>query len=200
MLQENENLKTALLVTGDITIPGNRVLNPGAPVTVLGDAASAVVLQRGATGGVVIDTELWSDGANHDICYIPAGSLVHPGDAELYRLELDKVRYDAFPKTEVLCRMTGTLLGRAGIQMEDVACVVCPNISSQDQDECQPAFGGKIAPVCATNRESHGHLQGTDFVLNYLALMESGSVHPGDYVLAASHGMGALAGVSLIRC
>ena len=43
MLQENENLKTALLVTGDVAIPGNRVLNPSDPVTVLGDSASAVV-------------------------------------------------------------------------------------------------------------------------------------------------------------
>ena len=50
MLSENEALKTALLVTGDTTIPGNRVLNPADPVTVMGDGASAVVLQRDAPG------------------------------------------------------------------------------------------------------------------------------------------------------
>src|SRR5204863_659195 len=82
MLSENEALKTALLVTGDTTIPGNRVLNPREPVTVLGDGASALVLQRDASSGVVIDTELWSDGANHDVCYIPGGSLVHPEDID----------------------------------------------------------------------------------------------------------------------
>ena len=47
LLQENENLKTALLVTAEMTIPGNRVLNPSNPVTVMGDSASAVVLQKG---------------------------------------------------------------------------------------------------------------------------------------------------------
>src|SRR5438445_4376883 len=48
MLSKNDSMKTALLVTGDITIPGNRVLNPHDPVTVIGDGASAVVLQRDA--------------------------------------------------------------------------------------------------------------------------------------------------------
>src|SRR5678815_5743874 len=117
MLSENEELKTALLVTGDITIPKNRVLNPSNPVTVMGDGASAVVLQRGATGGTVIDTELWSEGKNHDVCYIPGGSLVHPGDISLYRMQLDKPRYDAFPKSETLRRMSDRLLARAGLTL-----------------------------------------------------------------------------------
>jgi 3-oxoacyl-[acyl-carrier-protein] synthase III len=199
MLQENESLKTALLVTGDVAIPGNRVLNPSDPVTVLGDSASAVVLQRGTTNAVM-DTDLWSDGANHDICYIPGGSLVHPDDAELYRLQLDKQRYDAFPKTDIVRDMSMALLKRAGIDWDDLACVIYPNISSEDQNQLQQVFNGKMAPACALNRGTHGHLQGTDFVLNYLSVMESGGMGQGDYMLAASHGMGALAGVSLIRC
>ena len=61
------------------------------------------------------------------------------------------------------------------------------------------AFEDKVSPVCASNRESHGHLQGTDFPLNYLSLIESGSVKQGDYVLGVSHGMGATAAVTLFR-
>jgi 3-oxoacyl-[acyl-carrier-protein] synthase III len=199
MLQENENLKTALLVTGDVTIPGNRILNRSYPVTVLGDAASAVVLQRGTTSAV-LDTDLWSDGANHDICYIPGGSLVNPDNAELYRLQLDKRRYDAFPKSDIVRDMSVALLKRAGVDWDDLACVIYPNISSEDQDQLRPVFNEKMAPACALNRAKHGHLQGTDFVLNYLSVIENGGMRQGDYMLAASHGMGALAGVSLIRC
>ena len=199
MLQENENLKTALLVTGDVAIPGNRVLNPSDPVTVLGDSASAVVLQRGTTSAIM-ETDLWSDGANHDICYIPGGSLVHPDDANLYRLQLDKQRYDAFPKTDIVRDMSVALLKRAGIAWDDLACVIYPNISSEDQSQLVQIFNGKMASACALNRGTHGHLQGTDFVLNYLSVMESGGMRQGNYILAASHGMGALAGVSLIRC
>jgi 3-oxoacyl-[acyl-carrier-protein] synthase-3 len=199
MLSENEELKTALLVTGDTTIPGNRVLNPPDPVTVMGDGASAVVLQRDAPGSIVIDTELWSDGNNHDVCYIPGGSLVNPEDITLYRMQLDKARYDAFPKSETLRRMSDGLLNRAGLSLSDVACVLCSNISAQDEAAMQQAFENKVSPVCAANRELHGHLLGTDFPLNYLSLVESGQVKQGDYILAVSHGMGATAAVTLIR-
>jgi 3-oxoacyl-[acyl-carrier-protein] synthase-3 len=199
MLSENESMKTALLVTGDMTIPGNRVLSPSDPVTVMGDGASAVVLQRDAPGSIVIDTELWSDGNNHDICYIPGGSLVHPDDISLYRMELDKARYDAFPKAETLRRRTDKLLDRAGLKLADVASVLCANISAQDEAALQEVFAGKVSPVCRSNRETHGHLQGTDFPLNYLGLIESGRVEQGDYVLGISHGMGATAAVSLLR-
>jgi 3-oxoacyl-[acyl-carrier-protein] synthase-3 len=200
MLAENDSMKTALLVTGDTTIPGNRVLNPADPVTVMGDGASAVVLRRDAPGGIVIDTELWSDGNNHDVCYVPGGSLIHPEDISHYRMQLDKVRYDAFPKSDTLRGMSDKLLERAGLKFSDVTCVLCSNISAQDETALQHAFEGRVSPVCATNRESHGHLQGTDFPLNYLSLMESGTVKQGDYVLGVSHGMGATAAVSLLRC
>jgi 3-oxoacyl-[acyl-carrier-protein] synthase-3 len=199
MLSENEALKTALLVTGDTTIPGNRVLNPSDPVTVMGDGASAVVLQRDSPVGVVIDTELWSDGTNHDICYIPGGSLVHPEDIGLYRMQLDKTRYDAFPRSETLRRMSDRLLGRAGLTLSDVGCVLCSNISAEDEAAIQKVFENKVSPVCAANRERHGHLQGTDFPLNYLSLVEGGNVKQGDYILAVSHGMGATVAVTLLR-
>jgi 3-oxoacyl-[acyl-carrier-protein] synthase-3 len=200
MLSENESMKTALLVTGDTTIPGNRVLHPPDPVTVMGDGASAVVLQRNASENVVIDTELWSDGDNHDICYIPGGSLIHPDDINLYRMQLDKARYDAFPKAATLRRMSDKLLERAGLRLSEVACVLCSNISAQDEAAIQEAFAGKVSRVCAANRESHGHLQGTDFPLNYLSLIESGEVRKGDYILGVSHGMAATAAVSLLQC
>src|SRR5437879_3798556 len=155
MLSENDSMKTALLVTGDATIPGNRILNPADPVTVMGDGASAVVLQRGAPGGQVIDTELWSEGNNHDVCYVPGGSLIHPDDIDKYRMQLDKARYDAFPKAETLRRMSNKLLERAGLKLSDVAWVLCANISAQDEAAMQESFDGKISPVCAANRESH---------------------------------------------
>jgi 3-oxoacyl-[acyl-carrier-protein] synthase-3 len=200
MLSENESLKTALMVAGDAAIPGNRVLNPSDPVTVLGDGASAVVLQRDAPRGIVVDSEIWSDGGNHDICYIPGGSLIHPDDISLYRMQLDKARYDAFPRAQTLRQLADKLLQRSGVRLFDVACVLAANVSAEDEAELQQAFEGKISPVCAHNRKSHGHLLGTDFPLNYLACVEAGTLTPGEYVLCISHGMAATAAVSLLRC
>jgi 3-oxoacyl-[acyl-carrier-protein] synthase III len=199
ILSENESLKTALLVTGDTTIPGNRVLNPSDPVTVLGDGASAAVLQRGASAGIVVDVELWSEADNQDICYIPGGSLVHPEDISLYRLQLDKARYDRFPKKEILRQMTDRLLARWALKLADVHTVLCANISAEDEAMLQEAFEGKISSVCATNRQLHGHLFGTDLPLNYLSLVEQGDLKEGQHLLLISHGMGTTAAVSLIR-
>ena len=199
MLQANQNLKSALLVAADVTIPGNRILNPDDPVSVLGDSAGAVVLKKGATGSLVIDTELHSDGNNHDIYYIPGGALAHPDDAALYRMELDKRRYDSAPKIENLNAMLGTLLKRTGVKRDDIAFALYTNLSCEDQQQFADALGFSSSQINSENRKHHGHLQGTDFVINYLSMIESGTVAKGQYFLAASHGMGFLAGVSLLQ-
>jgi 3-oxoacyl-[acyl-carrier-protein] synthase-3 len=199
MLSENESLKTGLLVTGDTTIPGNRVLNPSDPVTVMGDGASAVVIQRGTSSSVVVDVELWSEPDNQDICYIPGGSLIHPDDIGLYRLQLDKARYDSFPKQKTLRQMSDRLLARSGLKLADVHAVLCANISAEDEAALQETFEGKISSVCAINRKSHGHLFGTDLPLNYLSLVEQDGLKQGEHLLLVSHGMGTTAAVSLIR-
>jgi 3-oxoacyl-[acyl-carrier-protein] synthase III len=199
ILSENDAIKTALLVTGDTTIAGNRVLNPPDPVTVLGDGASAVVLQRGNSTGVVVDAELWSEPDNQDICYIPGGSLIHPDDISLYRLQLDKARYDSFPKQQTLRQMTDRLLARSGLTLADIHTVLCANISAEDEAALQEAFDGKISSVCGGNRQSHGHLFGTDLPLNYLSLIEQNGLKQGEHILLISHGMGTTAAVSLLR-
>jgi 3-oxoacyl-[acyl-carrier-protein] synthase III len=199
MLQTNEKLTSALLVAADVTIPGNRILNPSDPVSVLGDAAGAIVLKKGVKGSVVIDTELHSDGSYHDVCYIPGGALAHPDDPALYRMELDKKRFDKAPKSETLKAMLETLLERAGVKRADVVFGLYPNLSADDQQQFADAMGFSAGQIDTDNRKSRGHLQGTDFVVNYLSMIESGTVDKGQYFVAASHGMGFLAGVSLLE-
>ena len=50
-MSTDENIQTALLVSGDAAPPGNRSL---LPITVQGDAASAVVLRREGTDGPLL--------------------------------------------------------------------------------------------------------------------------------------------------
>jgi 3-oxoacyl-[acyl-carrier-protein] synthase-3 len=199
MLQNDENLKVALLVAADVTIPGNRVLHPAEPVTVMGDGASALILQRGASGKVVVDTDLWSDGANHDICFIPGGALAHPDRPDLYRMLLDKPRYDASGKIEILAQLAMAVLHRNGLSREDVKLLVYTNISQADQAEMQKALGMNADQVNFSNKATYGHMQGSDLVLNYLSSVDSGGLREGEHLLIASHGMGFLEGVSLIR-
>jgi 3-oxoacyl-[acyl-carrier-protein] synthase III len=199
MLESDASIKNILMVAGDVTIPGNRVLHPDDPVTVMGDGASAVVVQRGASSCVVSETELWSDGANHDVCCIPGGALAHPASEELYRVVLDKARYDAAPKYEMLARMAQEVLERAGIRAEDVRQFVYPDLSSEDRGRMQAALGFQDEQMSCSNLAARGHLQGNDLAANFLAATESGELNAGDAVLMGSHGMGFLYGVSLLR-
>jgi len=199
MLEVDDKMKYALLVGADVTIPGNRVLNPESPVSVMGDGASAMLLQRGAPGRLVLGTEILSDGANHDIYYIPGGCLANPEDPKLYRMVLDKQRYDAAPKTATMLQLAKDVLDRAGLKLGDVKYVVYPNISVEDQEAFRTAFGLRPDQICTSNLATHGHMQGNDLVLNYLSLSANGELQAGDYVLICSHGMGFMAGASLIR-
>jgi 3-oxoacyl-[acyl-carrier-protein] synthase-3 len=199
LLVTNEKLSSALLVAADITIPGNRILNPPDPVSIMGDSASAMVLRKGLNGSLLIDTDLHSDGRYHDVCYIPGGALANPDDAALYRMELDKKRFDGAPKTETLLRLFQALLERNGARREDVAFALYPNLSSEDQRQFAEALAFDPGQLNRDNLKSHGHLQGTDFVLNYLSMIEDGVMAKGQYFVAASHGMGFLAGVSLLQ-
>jgi len=199
MLQANANLTSALVVAADITILGNRILNPSDPVSVLGDSAGAMVLKKGVESSVVIDTELYSEGSYHDVCYIPGGALAHPDDPALYRMELDKKRFDKAPKSETLNNMLGSVLTRAGVTRGDVVFALYPNLSCEDQQQFAERLGFSSDQINSDNRKHFGHLQGTDFVVNYLSMIENGIVKKEQYFLAASHGMGFLAGVSLLR-
>lgn len=199
MLEADEKMKYGLLIAGDVTIPGSRVLNPESPVSIMGDAGSAVLLQRGASGRQVLGTEILSNGANHDICFIPGGCLAHPEDQSLYRMVLDKGRYDAAPKNATMLQLAKTVLDRSGVKLDDVKYVVYTNISAEDQLAFQQAFGLGSDQLQAANLAANGHLQGNDLVLNYLTLSEAGELREGDYILICSHGMGFMTGASLIR-
>src|SRR5438552_31371 len=94
MLQTDGKLKTALLVAGDVAIPGDRVLHGSGARTILGDSGGAMVLRRDAERAIVVDVEIETRGENHDVYYIPGGALAHH-EPEKYRVMLDGERYDA---------------------------------------------------------------------------------------------------------
>ena len=200
LLRANEQYTTALLVAADITIPGNRLLNPASPTTIMGDSAGAMVLRKGIEGNVVLDTEIRSHGSYHDVCYIPGGALAHPDEPELYRMQLDQERFNCAPKMQTLGNILDVLLARNDLAHGDIAFALYPNLSTVDQEEFTEGLGFRSNQIDTHNLRTHGHLQGTDFVVNYLSMIASAGLAKGQYYVAASHGMGFLAGVSLFRC
>ncbi len=199
LLQANEKLTNALVLAADVAIPGNRLLNPGDPITILGDAAAAMVLTKGLTRNLIVNYEIQSDGSYHDVCYIPGGALAHPDEPQLYRMRLDKERFDAPSRIGKLNALLDSLLARHHLPRADVAFALYPNLSAEDQRQLADTLGIESAVSSLQNLKSYGHLQGGDFVVNYLSMRDDRPVAQDGYFIAASHGMGFLAGAVLFR-
>ncbi|MEW5985063.1 MAG: hypothetical protein AB1791_00350 [Chloroflexota bacterium] len=199
LIQSNEEINTVLLLAADVALPANRLLNPDYPLTVLGDGASAVVVQRNAGRYRILDTELLSDGRFQGVCYVPGGAIAHPDRPDLYRLQLNKLLYDQAPKAEALPPLIDKMLERAGLPWSAITYFLYPNISADDQASFEQTCGHRNWPGQANGLIRHGHVQGTDLVLNFLSALASDAWREGDVICLCSHGMGFMAGAALIQ-
>lgn len=194
LIESDPAVSRALLVGADVTIPGNRVLNPSGPVTVLGDGASALVIEQSEQGDSVVMTRMRTLGELHDVCYIRGGAMTHPDRADLYRLELDVERSRG--ASAALGRLASELLNECGLTPDSVDALVTTNLSRADQDAFAESLGGGDSLV-RSNLATHGHVQGTDLVLNYLTA--KASTGAGATLLLGSHGMGFMPAATLLR-
>ncbi len=198
MLQTDAKLKTALLVAGDTAIPGNRVLRGSSAITILGDAGSAMVLKRDAESAFIVDVDIVTRGENHDVYFIPGGALAHD-EPEKYRIVVDGPRYDAALASNHLKEVVELMLNRNGLGIEQISCAILPNTSDSHSARLKTMLRLSDSQVCGCKLRDHGHLQGSDLVLNYLSLTERGAIKPGDYVMFVSDGMGFMSGAALVR-
>lgn len=198
VLQTDGKLKTALLVAGDVALPGNRILKTNAPLTVLGDSGGAMVLRRDAERAIVVDAEIITRGENHNVYYIPSGALASD-DPQNYRVSIDGARYDSALASHHLRDTVQMLLERNALSIQDVSCAILPNLSRAHHARLEEMLGLRPEQVCACKLRDHGHLQGTDFVANYLAVTDRNGMKPGDHVLLVSDGMGTMSGAALVR-
>jgi len=210
LIRANADVRTVLLFGADMAIPANRVINRDDPVTVLGDGASAAVLAAGAEANVILGTEIVSDGANHDVCYIPGGALAQLDDddqTDRYRLQIDVAKLGVAPMAETLGALAGRVLEAVGAGLDDVGRFVVPNVSAADHGVYRSLWDLPEPWVGDANRAGHGHVQATDLVLNLEATLGDGGrdggcdggCDEGELVLVGSHGMGFTAGVALLR-
>jgi 3-oxoacyl-[acyl-carrier-protein] synthase-3 len=195
LIDSDPGVSTALLVGADVTIPGNRILNPSTPVTVMGDGASALVLTEGDDGDVVVATKARTVGGLHDVCYIRGGAMAYPDRADLYRLELDVERSRG--ASAALTALCGELLEQRSLAVRDVDALATTNLSAEDQEAFVFGLGAEEGSLVRSNLASHGHVQGTDLVLNYLtARADNGN---GGRLLLGSHGMGFMPAATLLK-
>ena len=190
---------TALLISTDVAIPRNRVINHDSPITVLGDGASALIVTKDTGVCEILNIELWSDGRQHDVLCIPGGGLAYPDRLDLYRLRIDADGYSEESSLLNLKNLTERAAEKAGINSGDITIFANPNISAKDRGKFSEVFGLSEDDSFGENRRRYGHIQGTDFVINLSQMINARS--PGQNNLAAvcSHGWGFSYGAMIAR-
>jgi len=192
-MSTDERIQTALLVTGDAAPDGNRSL---LPITVQGDAGSAVILRRqGTEGPLLLGVEATTLGHLHDaIALITTnGHLEIKVDAVCIENEVMPIYYLN------LFRLVQKVLAASSLSVNDIDHFIYSNISQRDREGFRRMVGLPEGGLPPTAMAEYGHTFASDLVINYVNLRREGRIRPGQLLLFASAGIGFTWGVTLAR-
>lgn len=192
-MSTDEGIRTALLVTSDAAPQGNRSL---LPISVQGDAASAVILRReGEEGPLLLGVEAMTLGHLHQAIAIANtnGHLEIKVDAVCIENEVMPIYYLN------LFRLVQKVLAASSLSLTDVDHFIYSNISHRDRDGFRRMVGLPEGALPPTPMAEYGHTFASDLVINYVHTRREGRIHPGQLLLFASAGIGFTWGVTLAR-
>jgi 3-oxoacyl-[acyl-carrier-protein] synthase-3 len=192
-MSTDNSIQTALLVTGDTAPHGNRSL---LPVTVQGDAGSAVILRRqGTEGPLLLGVEAMTLGhLHHAIALVKAnGHLEIKVDAVCIEHEVMPIYYLN------LFRIMQKVLAASSLKLNDVDHFIYSNISHRDREGFRRMVGLPEGGLPPTPMADYGHTFASDLVINYVNMRRQGLISPGQLLLFASAGIGFTWGVTLAR-
>jgi len=192
-MSTDESIRTALLVTGDTAPQGSRSL---LPVTVQGDAASAVILTReGTNGPLLLGVEVMTLGHLHDAIALVKtnGHLEIKVDAACMENEVMPVYYLN------LFWLVQKVLAASSLSLNDIDHFIYSNISQRDREGFRRMVGLPEGRLPATPMAEYGHTFASDLVINYVHMRREDQIRPGQLLLLASAGIGFTWGVTLAR-
>lgn len=188
----DSKIQTALLVTGDTPPKGNRTL---LPVTVQGDAGSAVVLRRQGSGPEILDVRVLTLGHLHD-----AISLVRTNGHLSIAVDALRIEEAVMPIYYLnLYRLVQEALTSACVKLGDIDHFIYSNISQRDREGFGRILGLSEPRLPITSMAEYGHTFASDLIINYVNLRREGKIKPGQLLLFASAGIGFTWGVTLAR-
>ncbi len=192
-MSTDESIQNALLVTGDAAPHGNRTL---LPITVQGDAGSAVILRRrGTEGPLLLGVEAMTLGHLQDAIALVRtnGHLEIKVDAVCIENEVMPIYYLN------LFRLVQKVLAASSLSLSDVDHFLYSNISLRDREGFRKMLGLPEGSLPPTHMAEYGHTFASDLVINYVHLRREGRIRPGQLLLFASAGIGFTWGVTLAR-
>ena len=189
----DESIQTVLLITGDAAPPGNRSL---LPITMHGDAASAVILRReGTDGPLLLGVEAMTLGhlQNAITMVRTNGHLDIVVDALCMEREVMPVYF-----LNMLV-MVNKALAASSLSLNDIDHFIYSNISRRDREGFCKLVGLPKGSLPATPMAEYGHTFASDLVINYVNMRREGLIRPGQLLLFASAGIGFTWGATIAR-
>lgn len=192
-MSTDESIQTALLVTGDAAPAGNRTLMP---ITVQGDAASAVILRReGSEGPSILGVEALTLGHLHD-----AIALVKTNGHLEIRVDAVCMENEVMPIYYLnLLWLVQKVLTASSLSLNQIDHFIYSNISHRDRDGFRRMVGLPEGGLPPTPMAEYGHTFASDLVINYVHMRREERIRPGQLLLFASAGIGFTWGVTLAR-
>lgn len=187
-MQSRADVDVALLFAEDRT-QGRRLY---APFNVLGDGASALLLRRGGPGLALLGTRTAAVGR-----FAPILGMSLPGadnfDFAAFEQKIVPLHY------RITQELVAKVLAPHGLRVNDVGLVLYQNMSHNDARGLAGALG--IAPerVFLDGLRGHGHVFGSDLVINLCLARGQGLLRPGGHALLVSSGAGFSWGATLLR-
>jgi 3-oxoacyl-[acyl-carrier-protein] synthase-3 len=192
-MSTDESIQTALLVSGDAAPAGNRTLMP---ITVQGDAGSAVILRReGSEGPLLLGVEVLTLGHLHDAIALVKtnGHLEIKVDAACIENEVMPIYYLN------LLWLVQKVLAASSLSLNQIDHFIYSNISQRDRDGFRRMVGLPAGGLPTTPMAEYGHTFASDLVINYVHMQREGLIRPGQLLMFASAGIGFTWGVTLAR-
>jgi 3-oxoacyl-[acyl-carrier-protein] synthase-3 len=189
----DESIQTVLLVTGDAAPPGNRSL---LPITMHGDASSAVILRRqGTDGPLLLGVEAMTLGHLHNAITMVRtnGHLDIVVDALCMEREVMPVYFLN------MLLVVNKVLAASSLSLNDIDHFIYSNISARDREGFCKMVGLPKGGLPVTPMGEYGHTFASDLVINYVNMRREGLIRPGQLLLFASAGVGFTWGVTLAR-
>jgi 3-oxoacyl-[acyl-carrier-protein] synthase III len=199
----DEKIQTVLLVAGDAAPQGNRSL---LPITIHGDAGSAVVLRREGPQNVSTHSPLTLGPL---LLVVEAMTVSHLQNA------ITMLRTNGKPDivVDALCMERNVMpvyflnmlvvinqaLAASSLSLKDIDHFIYSNISRRDREGFCKLVGLPKGSLPPTPIAEYGHTFASDLVINYVHMRNDGLIRPGQLLMFASAGIGFTWGVTIAR-
>lgn len=189
----DESIKNVLLVTGDAAPQGNRSL---LPITMHGDAASAVILRReGTEGPLLLGVEAMTLGNLQK-----AITMVRTDGHVDIVVDALRMQRDVMPVYFLnMLSMVNKAVAASSLNLKDIDHFIYSNISRRDREGFCKMLGLPKGSLPQTPMEEYGHTFASDLVINYVRMRRDGLIRNGQVLLFASAGIGFTWGVTIAR-